>query len=165
MTLKKIIVVAGILLFSLSSFAQLNTELCKPSEEIVFAFQLKNLKWVSICKEKNEKYLVYRFGTKQKIELQYPAETDSASWQKFSFQGYSRGGGKENAAMNFAYLSFNNQDTDYDIYEMWNSGDDQEKCGITVKKGNKTADMKGNLKSRKGYLLSLRDNDKIKIEE
>jgi hypothetical protein len=162
---KKTFTTAGFLFISLFSFAQVNTQLCKPTEEIVFAFQLKNLKWVSVCKEKNEQYIVYRFGTAQKIELQYPQVLDSASWNAFTFQGYNRGGGIQNAAMNFAYLSFNNEGINYDVYEMWNSEDDKEKCGVTVQTSDKTIDLKGNLKSRKGYLLSLSSNEKIKKEE
>ena len=51
---------------------------------------------------------------KKKIELQVPALLDSNSWKRFTFSGYNRGGGKENAAMHFAYLSFRNKDVVYE---------------------------------------------------
>lgn len=150
--------------FSLPSFSQLNKQLCKPGEEIVFAFQLKNQKWVSVCKEKNEQYIVYRFGRPGKIELQYPKILDSTSWQQFSFKAYSRGGGKANAALSYAFLYFINNGVAYDIYETWNSEDDQERCGVSVDVKGKTSDLNGILKTRKGSLHSLSDT-KIKLEE
>lgn len=152
--------------FRFNADAQINKQLCKPNEEIIFSFQISNKKWVSVCKEKREKYIVYRFGNQNKIELQYPANPDSASWQLFTFKGYSRGGGTQNAAMNIAFLNFSNKDSDYEVFEIWNSEDDKEKCGVTISTGtsNKTVALQGILESRKGYLLSLSDSDKIKLE-
>lgn len=98
---------------------QLNQQLCKRGEEIVFAFQLDNRKWVSVCQDKGEKYIAYRFGTQKKIELQYPAILDTSSWQQFSFNGYDRGGGKKNAAMYYGLLSFKNNGALYEIYDTW----------------------------------------------
>ena len=74
--MKRIAAILLSLFLSVSTIAQLNNQLCKPNEEIVFAFQVKNLKWVSVCKEKNGSYIVYRFGIKTKLEMQYPAELD-----------------------------------------------------------------------------------------
>ncbi|MBC7867271.1 MAG: hypothetical protein H7X88_07040 [Gloeobacteraceae cyanobacterium ES-bin-316] len=164
-TYKKYLLLLYFLLPGIGAFAQLNNQLTGPGEEVVFAFQLKNKKWVSLCKEKTEKYIVYRMGTQNKVELQYPAVLDSTSWQQFTFMGYSRGGGKQNAAMNVAFLRFTNNDADYEIYETWNAEDDKQQCGITIKTGGKTIDAKGNVKSRKGYLLSMQHNQKIKTEE
>ena len=162
--MKKVIAILLCIFFGITVFAQFDNHLCKSNEEIVFAFQLKNLKWVSVCKEKNEHYIVYRFGTKSKIELQYPKLLDSTSWQQFTFQGYVRGGGKQNAAMRFGYLNFYNNDINYEVYDLWNSDDDKEKCGVWVKPNKKTIDMKGNLESRKGSLVELIYEDKIKKE-
>ena len=72
------------------------------------------------------------------------------------------GGGKQNAAMRFGYLNFYNNDINYEVYEIWNSEDDKEKCGIWVKLNKKTTEMQGNLKSRKGSLVELIYEDKIK---
>ena len=164
MFMKKSVAILLSLFFGIIAFAQFDNQLCKSNEEIVFAFQLKNLKWVSVCKEKNGSYIVYRFGTKSKIELQYPSKLDSTSWQQFTFQGYVRGGGKQNAAMRFGYLNFYNNDINYEVYDLWNSDDDKEKCGVWVKPNKKTIDMKGNLESRKGSLVELIYEDKIKKE-
>lgn len=163
---KKVTVLIILLLFTGTAIpAQLNVQLCNKNEAVVFAFQLQNKKWVSLCKEENENYLVYRFGTADKVELQYPSVLDNTSWQKFSFQGYERGGGKMNAAMSYAYLGFTNSDVDYEIAESWSSETDEEHCGISIITEKKTINLAGLLKSRKGYLLQLRNNEKIKQEE
>ena len=162
MGLNKIVILFFILFSCWQGFAQLNKTLCKPNEEIIFSFQLKNKKWVGVCKEKNDKYIVYRFGTNNKVELQYPVHLDSTSWQQFTFQGYIRGGGKQNAAMRFGYLYFYNNNINYEVYDIWNSEDDKEKCGVSVKLNKQTIEMQGNLKSRKGSLVELIYSDKIK---
>lgn len=164
MLMKKASIILLFLFFGLAAFAQFNNQLCKANEGIIFAFQLKNLKWVSVCKEKNGNYIVYRFGTKSKVELQYPANLDTVSWQRFTFQGYIRGGGKQNAAMRFGYLNFYVNDVNYEVYDLWNSEDDKEECGIRVKLKIKTIGMQGKLKSRKGSLVELIYEDKIKKE-
>jgi len=153
------------LLFAGDLYGQMNASLCKKDEEIVFAFQLSNKKWVAVCKEKAERYIVYRFGTSPKVELQFPAVLDSTSWQQFSFKGYSRGGGIQNSAMNVAFLNFTNNNVNYEVYDTWTAEEDKPHIGVTITIEKKTIDLKGNIKSRKGYLLSLSDNQKIKQEE
>ncbi len=163
--MKKTLLIFFVSIFCKNLYAQYDSLLCKPNEENVFAFQFENNKRVSVNKEKNGKYLVYRFGNKDKIELQVPAVLDTSSWSRFLFNGYSRGGGKENAAMHFAYLSFRNKEVVYEVYELWNSEDDDEHCGLTVIIDNKLTDLKGVLKSRHGNLLDLIYEDKIKKSE
>ena len=164
MLMKKVAIALLSLFFGIGASAQFDNQLRKPNEEIVFAFQLKNLQWVSLCKEKSGGYIVHRVGTKKKIEIQYPGLLDSTSWQQFTFQGYVRGGIKQNAAMRFGYLNFYKNDIDYEVYESWSSEDEKEKCGIRVKQNKKIFDMMGNLKSRKGSLVDLIYEDKIKKE-
>lgn len=163
--MKKIFLIFFLLICYQGIHAQYDSALCKPNESTVFAFQLENNKWVSVSKEKNGKYLVYRFGNKDKIELQVPAVLDTSSWNRFLFSGYSRGGGKENAAMRFGYLSFRNKETIYEVYELWNSEDDGEHCGLTVIIDNKAGNLKGVLASRHGNLLDLLYEDKVKKTE
>lgn len=154
-----------LILVSKKSVCQFGQQLTMRNEEIIFAFQLKNQKWVSVCQDKKEKYIVYRFGTQQKIELQYPKVLDSTSWHQFTFNGYSRGGGKQNAAMYFGYLSFTNNGVNYEIYDTWNSEDDLKHCGVTVTSNGKTTGLKGMPKTKKGTLLNLLGNNKIKKPE
>lgn len=147
-----------------NTFAQFSEQLSKTNESVAFAFQLKNKKWVSVCREKNDKYLVYRFGTKDKIELTYPQLPDSSSWQRFSFTYYSRGGGKQNAAMDYAYLSFSNNNILYEVYDTWAAEDNIRYIGVNVSINQRKMDMKGLLKTRKNYLQSLSDSP-VKLQE
>ncbi|MFN8244695.1 MAG: hypothetical protein U0X40_11630 [Ferruginibacter sp.] len=145
--------------------AQLNPQLLKPDEELVFTFLLKNKKRVTVAMEKDGQYIVYRFGLPAKLELEYPKNPGESSWQLFSFRGYNRGGGKANAAMSYAFLTFTNNGIDYEVYDTWDSEEDAVHCGVTVTIKGKTTDLPGLVKTRKGYLLNLSDNEKIKKEE
>lgn len=145
--------------------AQLNQQLIKPNEEVIFTFLLKNQKRVTVAMDKDEKYIVYRFGSPAKVELEFPGSMDERSWTQFTFRGYERGGGKANAALSYGFLSFNNKGIDYEVYDTWDSEDDSVTCGITVTINGKTTDLKGIVKTRKGYLLNLLDNVRIKKEE
>jgi hypothetical protein len=105
---------------------------------------------------------VYRLGTKDKIEMQVPPVLDTGSWSRFKFSGYNRGGGKENAAMYFGYLSFGTKGVGYEVYQLWNSEDSIEHCGLYVIADGKLTDMKGGVGSKKGNLVNLLYEDKIK---
>jgi hypothetical protein len=160
--IQKITILLSVLFLYKPAYAQYDSLLCKSNEKTVFAFQLENNKWVSVSKEKNSKYLVYRFGNNDKIELQVPAILDTSSWSRFLFSGYNRGGGKENAAMHFGYLSFRNKETVYEVFELWNSEDDAEHCGLSVMiDGKNMTNLTGVLKSRHGNLLDLLYEDRV----
>ena len=48
-------------------------QLCTADENVLFSFQAKNSQKVaSICESKDQSYIVYRYGTKDNIELEYP---------------------------------------------------------------------------------------------
>jgi hypothetical protein len=70
--------------------------LCTDNEKVFFSFKMENSpKTMSIClSNKQPDYLVYRFGTKDKIELQFP-ENNADSWNKFVYSYYLRGGEQE----------------------------------------------------------------------
>ena len=145
--------------------AQYDSTLNKVNEDIVFAFRLDDKKWVSVCKEKEDKYLVYRIGTKDKIDLQVPTVLDTTSWNRFRFNGYSRGGGKENAAMYFGYLSFGTKGIGYEVYQLWNSEDSIQHCGINIFVDDKLTKVNGDIESKKGNLVNLLYEPKIKKED
>jgi hypothetical protein len=77
------------------------------NEELIFSFNTKNGKKLVLAKDKENEYIVYRFGTKDKIELEYP-EKNKESWSKFTYGYYSRGGGKQNLAMELESIFFSN---------------------------------------------------------
>lgn len=129
--------------------------LCKANEEIVFTFLTQNNKIVSVCSEKKDKYLVYRFGTQAKTELEYPAVLDETSWQKFELYSYSRGGGKENAGVDENHLSFTNNEVRYEIFEDFSTLDNRINIGVTVTDAQFRIKLKGLLKTKNGDLKSL----------
>jgi hypothetical protein len=121
----------------------------------------KSNKSVAICKSKLDKnsYLVYRYGTFDNIELEYPQNKQN-SWEKFQYNYYFRAG-MANASLDLNNLIFNNGPWTYTIYEEY--VEDDNIVGVRLKNNetNKKYDLKGDLNTIKGSLSELRDT-KIK---
>jgi hypothetical protein len=129
----------------------------KADEEVIYSFNLKNnRKTAVLCRQKNNKYLVYRFGTKGKIELQYPAIPDINSWKLFKYKGYSRGGGKANDAEEIHSVEFFNAGVTYGIYDGWNANRGSY-AEILIKTGKKPIDLIGDPHSKVGTIGLLRN--------
>lgn len=92
-----------------------------PNEVLVLSFKTKKNKLLFVCRDQENKYLVYRFGSKTKIELQYPEKLDPSSFKKFDYSTYLRPGGVENLGMSLDYLSFTNSGYRYVIYKTYAS--------------------------------------------
>ncbi len=105
-----------------------------PNEVVVLSFKTKKKKQVFLCRDKDYHYLVYRFGTKSNLELQFPEKLNESSFQKFEHSSYFRGGGIENLAMNLDYLSFTNSGYRYVIYKTYASESvgNEDEIGIRV---------------------------------
>ena len=105
-----------------------------PNEVVILSFKTKKKKQVFLCRDKDNRYLVYRFGSKSKVELQFPDKLDETSFQKFEYSSYFRGGGVENLAMNLDYLSFINSGYRYIIYKTYASESvgNEDEVGIRV---------------------------------
>lgn len=141
--------------------------LCTEDEEVLISFKTEDSpKTLSVCVEKNQsEYIVYRFGTKEKIELEFPSNKVD-SWNKFTYSYYLRGGGEINEGMDSNYLSFENGEYEYCIYEEYFSKDKSKLVGIKItnKTTNKEINIKGSSDLVKGSLIKLRENNKIKTE-
>lgn len=141
--------------------------LCEKNEQNVYSFlTLKSKKIASVCVEKNHKYIVYRYGLPKKIELTFPAVLDTTSWKKFTYEGYSRGGGAMNAAMNTQALSFMNKEVTYEIYHNSGYADETEEsyshdAGILVIIKGKQFDSKADQSTIFGGLESLGQYEEI----
>jgi len=62
------------------------SQLCTQGETILIGFQMKkSSKFAAICTNKKEDYIVYRFGTPAKVDLEYPKEKKD-SWNKFTYK-------------------------------------------------------------------------------
>lgn len=141
--------------------------LCTTNEEVLFSFKLTDSpKTLSVCVSKTQPdYIIYRFGTKDKIELEFP-ENKTDSWSKFTYSYYLRGGGTGNEGMDLNYLSFENNEYIYKIYQEFTTEDNKTNVGIKItnKATKKETDIKGLSESIEGSLINLRENEKIKTE-
>ena len=149
-----------ILLFLLNAFevsAQYNEYLCRDDETLIFGFKTKINKSVSICVSRDGKYIVYRFGTKNKIELEYPKDKDN-SWKLFRYDFYFRGGGKNNSGQDLNFLSFINDNIKYRIYSEYSAEDGKTLIGVKLidLKSNKQVNIPGELQTRRGSLVDFR---------
>lgn len=130
--------------------------LCHVREDVVFSFQAQGSnKTVSLCKEAKSNYLVYRFGTKANIELQYPANLDASSWKKFDFAGRRRGGGKANAGFGDYSLSFVTGKAEYVIFQEWDDEDETYSIGINVQVNKQAISIHGDRNTQQGSLVVL----------
>lgn len=120
--MKKFLLLA-LLLNSLISLAQAKYLL--PNEEIVYTFSTKKGKVMMLAKDRQNKYLVYRFGSKEKIELEFPEKKNKESWKKFKYSYYMRGGGKANAGRENDHVYFYNNGFRYTLYRDYDAGDDK----------------------------------------
>ncbi len=112
--------------------------LCKPAEDIVFAFTTTAKKILSVCRGPKERYLVYRFGTPSRIELQFPKQLDASSWEKFVFEGRQR------------------------LYTHERAGEYEYITGVTIRARGKRTHIRGLVKTQEGSLSILEDTtDKL----
>lgn len=143
-----------------------NPYLAKRNENVVLSFKTKSNKTASICEQKEGKYLVYRYGTKDKIELEYPTLTDN-SWSKFVYASHFKDKKSKN---DIQVLRFENKGYRYEIYYYYDTGLGEEKQGVLVTNlsTDKSTDLKGNNTNAIGnlYIVSPSgESDKLKIEE
>jgi hypothetical protein len=126
-------------------------------EILIISFKTANGKKMSLTREKNYKYIVYRYGTNKKIELEYPEKTED-SWRKFKYSFYFRGGGKQNEGMDINKLTFINNNSKYEIYHDYTAGGEEYTLGIRVTdlKAGKSFILKGKEKTQNGSLIELR---------
>lgn len=162
--MKQFLIAIG-LLFLFSSFSNNRSAngLCKDNEEVVFSFTLTNSKkFVCLCKDKAGNYLVYRFGTHEKVELQYPKKLNTSSWNAFILHGQKRFGSKANAGFGDYSLTFTNNNVKYVLFDSWSDEEGSKEIGVKVDINGKETILMGNYKTKKGTLLRLDDEqDKI----
>ena len=160
---KRILILSIILVFTNLVFAQ---KYLLPNEKLIYSFETQNGKKCVLAKDKNDKYIIYRFGTKNKIEFEFP-EKNKASWDKFKYTFYLRGGGIQNEGMDLNYIKFINDKYKYVIYDTYYAVENESEIGIKIinLKDNTTTDIKGKESSRKGNLVDFRFNEQLKIED
>lgn len=134
------------------------------NETTIFAFKTKNGKKLVIAKDTSDQYLIYRFGTPDKIELEYPSHKKS-SWEKFHFSIHSNKKILLNIGNTSRYLYFKRDHYQYVVYQKYFEKRKTVDNGIKIINQQKKDTTKINADSRSviGSLLKLRKNDKINI--
>jgi len=160
--MKSILLLIFILIIN-SSFSQ---DYLLENEKVIYSFNTQKGKRLVIANDTIENYLVYRFGTIDKIEFEFPEDLEQ-SWTKFKFSSYMRGGGVQNEGIDLNYLYFMNGNYRYVIFSEYYSVDNIYECGIKVTNltNNKTSIIQGDINSATGTLVDLRFNDKIEKTE
>ena len=155
--------IISILLLPIISVAQ---DFSLENEDVILEFETTNGKKLTISKDISDKYLVYRFGDKENIELEYPKQKNNA-WKKFTISNYLRGGGIENEGMDLKYLYFEIENYKYVIYQEYLAIKGKTEYGVRVFNlvSNKEIEIKANPNTIKGSLVSLIEHKKIKKGE
>ncbi|MGI9653368.1 hypothetical protein [Chryseobacterium sp. RLHN22] len=137
-----------------------------PNEEVIYSFETKNGKKMTLVKDKNNQYIQYRFGSPNKIEMEFPKERTKESWKKFHYNSYWRGGGIQNAGMEIDNLSFNHNGYDYLLFRTYHAKGEVYTAGIIIKdKKGKETRIKGNYKTVKGCICNLEETKMIERED
>jgi hypothetical protein len=136
------------------------------NEEVVFSFTTKTGKLVTLNKDKANGYIIYRYGSKDKIEFEYPSKTKN-SWQSFTYSFLLRGGGTQNDGIDLNYIYFTNKGFKYVVYDTYYAAGNKKGIGIKIINlaTNKRTNIKGEIKSKKGILVNFRDNNLLTIGE
>jgi len=139
--MKSIFLSILICLSTFSVFAQ--------NDNIIYSFKTTNNKVVQLIFNESDSIFMYRFLSKGRIELEIRddlTDTDTI----FTVHGYHRGGGVQNAAMDYNDIKFSNNEYDYDIYYVWAVNEEDPDAendpifGLKVlKEGIEIADLKG----------------------
>ena len=146
--------------------------LCQAGETVLFSFETKGGKTAALCQGPKGAYLVYRFGTAAKVELQYPATLDASSWRKFTYWSYTRGGGAANSGIETSQLKFKNNGVEYTLsdqtvafYDKQHEEDYRREVGVDVTMKGKNIVVAGNPATVVGDLYRVKENHKVKVEE
>jgi hypothetical protein len=142
----------------LGAYAAAGQQYVRKNETVVFSFETENHKRCVIARDSNDAYIVYRFGTPTKIELEYPPR-NARSWSTMKYYWYLRPGFELN------YLNFVRGNLRYVIYETYSNEDDTAYSEIGVKVLNLNDSflyrIPGKPGTETGALLNLRDYEQL----
>lgn len=140
----------------------------KAKETAVIAFKTSDGKYVTLAMAKDKSYIVYRYGTKEKVEYEWPKEKDSTSLSKFKYAFFLRGGGPENEGMDLNHLYFEDDFNKFVLFDIFYASTDSHRIGVTItSKSNPDdiKDIKGVVKTEVGSLTDFRTNKIISVTE
>jgi|SRR5690606_38844434 len=158
--MKKLLIIALLAFLFTNAFAQ--DKLIFPNEDVIYSFETKNGKMMVLVKDKNNAYIQYRFGSENKIELEFPNERTAESWEQFAYNSYWRGGGKENSGMEIDNIQFMNNGYTYLVFRAYFAENEKNTAGIIVtdSKG-KESRINGVSQTIKGCICNLENTGMI----
>ncbi|WP_157503317.1 hypothetical protein [Mangrovimonas xylaniphaga] len=133
------------------------------NEKSIFEFETIKGKRLVIALDSHEEYLVYRYGTNNNLEFEFPKNL-SNSWDEFQFSWYLRGGGFQNEGLDINYLYFNNGNYRYVVFQEYSAHSQKTDYGIKVINliTEKESVILADPKTVKGSLTDFRDMELIK---
>lgn len=145
------------LLMTTTIYSQSNKLYQLSNEQVVFSFQTKDGKIMSLNIDTNLNYIIYRFGTKNQVELEYPREKNKSSFEKFEYAFYFRPLQDGVDGIELQQIRFKNGNVFYTIYQnVFFTIDSVYEKSIGVKleeiENNQTTDIKGINSTQKGSI-------------
>ena len=161
--IKKIFSILFFSFICLSASAQVSDPLRKENEITILSFRMERApKYVSICmaKDANNPYIVYRYGTPERIDLEYPFDLKN-SFDYFKYTNYLQNISNSNNGFDLNYLEFTYSEWKYIIYEEHTyDAENNFTTNIGVKaislKANISYDLKGMISTIHGSMIFLR---------
>ena len=169
--MKKLLLVFAIAVFIFTTYSAnpiVDTNLCASNENIVISFRMANsARRLSVLVAKDDSYIVYRYGTQNNVELEYPADKRNA-WNMFilNYSMYAGGGGHS--------LHFRNSGFEYEVFDIQSTspGPDglrlpNHYVGVEVTNlsTNRTTRLEGIPEGMIGNLYSLENHRRIRLNQ
>jgi hypothetical protein len=160
------IILVGSFIFFITKCYSADIKYILNNEKVIYSFVTESGKIMTLCKDTGDKYIVYRFGTKDSIEIEFPQKGKN-SWTKFKYSFYLRGGGVSNEGIDLNYVTFTNGRFKYLVYDTYFANGGKHTIGVRIfnTKSEEVMDFKGDLKTRQGTLIDFRDNGLIATDD
>lgn len=136
-------------------------KLLQPNEEVIMAFKTKNRKIVTINADKNQGYIVFRYGDKDSIKFQYPKELNEKSWSSFNYSSFIQNSNKIDAEEKFR-LSFFYNGIRYTIHQNLHIPTEDEELELIITGIVDACDLVAKPHTRMGTLAKLQNTRVIK---
>jgi len=148
------------MLHEIQSGSQYSEFLSTRNENIVCSFKTQKGKTVSVCVDKENQYVIYRYGTKDKVELEFP-EMNQECFGQFTYYNDSI---NENNGNRTQKLQFQNGGYQYEVYKEYNaqSGSDLVGIRVTNLSNSEVTDIPGDASTLIDNWYLLDQNDKIR---
>jgi len=147
-------------------FGAISTYAQNDNEVLVFSFETKPSKKMTLTHDTLTNTLIYRFASSEGIELEISDQLNDTI-PIFTYSYYFRGGGIQNIGLDLNYVSFSNGAYIYKIYDEYSAEGMSSLIGITVydESIDELTNIRGLNDSRYGSLVDFRFNELIPIVE